>query len=98
MDTTILSEFGLIGWWYILMLWSILYYVPKLFKEHFSSLDRMQDKFWVNLEKITDKNTAIAEWFIWQLHSITKEHEHQNKLLEDIHSDVKHIKERKCTD
>lgn len=95
METQIFSDFWIVGWSFILIILSVLYYAPKLLNQHFEAIDKMQDKFWASLDRITDKNTNIAEWFILQLGNITKEHELQNKKLDEIHTDIKNLHKNK---
>jgi len=99
MDTTIFTDFWLAWWAFIVFILLIAYwikslidFVPKAIKQHFDAIAEMQDKFSDNLDIITDKNTKIAEWFIWQLSSITKEHEKQNAKLEEIYNELKLLK------
>lgn len=99
MDSKIFTDFWLAWWAFIVFILLIAYwikrlidFVPKAINQHFNAIADMQDKFSENLDRITDKNASIAEWFIWQLASITKEHEKQNAKLDAIHNDVKSLK------
>jgi len=99
MDTKIFTDFWLAWWAFVLFILLTMYwlkkaidFIPNAIKQHFEAISEMQDKFSDNLDRITDKNAKIAEWFIFELSNITKEHEKQNAKLDAIHNDLKLLK------
>ena len=74
------------------MLGSILFYIPKAFKAHFESINELQQEYFKNLKDVVSNHKAISDWFIKQLTVINRDHEKQNKKLEEIHKDVLALK------
>lgn len=89
------SEFGVISTLLIILILSMIYYAPKMFSAHFTSLKEMQADFKetlgfitntnsINLDKITSRNKDISDGFLKSIEKLGHEHEIQMKILEKI--------------
>ena len=66
------SEFGIISTLFIAIILGFLFYLPKFANRHFETIEKMQDKFSDNLDRITSKNDAISQRFISNLDKLER--------------------------
>jgi len=83
--TKLLSDFGITGGLYIVIILAFLYYIPKLINQHFKSIELLTDKFEKNLNR-------VVESFDKQIDNSNNWHIEHNKQLVEIKTDIKDIK------
>jgi len=90
--TSLLSEFWIVAWLFIMIVLWAMYYIPRAIKAHFETIDKMRDDFTDSLKNITeihrDVVDSIANKFAIQVESLWKDHEYQNKILSEIHDKI----------
>ena len=98
----IISEGWVLMWFFILVMWLLAYYWPRLVKTHFETIKELQQKYNENLKEIMNENRTLNKElsntnkeihtsFLSQLKVIEQDHLNQNNKLNDIHNDIKKI-------
>lgn len=93
---SLINEFWIVWWLFIIIIIWCIYYIPKAIKSHFDVVDKMRDDFTDTLKDITNSHKIIVDnivnKFVLQIDQLWKDHVLQNQKLLDIHDDVKIIK------
>lgn len=86
---TLISQIGIIESLFVAItltgIYILIKYVPVLIASHFTQIGIMQDKFSANLDVISTK-------FVWSLDRISKEHDAHLSKLNEMHLDIKDLR------
>ena len=78
------SEFGIISTLFIAIILGVLFYLPKLANRHFETIEKMQNKFSDNLDRITAKNDSNSQRFIASLDKLDRGQDKTLAILDKL--------------